>query len=288
MRRSELDAPRRRRRRCRARASARAWRTLAKPAAGARADPVRGAVGPDQLGKARLDRRIAPAQRVVVGIGDLGRVLLVVERGRGGRSRRPAAPAPRRPRSSRQLARPAGLGCGHAARQADRAIRLSAAARAASVTVSPASMRAISSRRSAAVERHRRAVARPPADALARPASDVAPRAATCGRVGHHQHLHRSATRARRSPTAAAVAPPMPVSTSSKTSVGTGEPRPARPSAPASGATARRPRRSCASGPGGLARVGRDQEADALRAVGRPVGLGAAARPRARSAPCRA
>ncbi len=38
------------------------------------ADPARRAVGADQLGKARLDRRVAPAQRVVVGVGDLGRV----------------------------------------------------------------------------------------------------------------------------------------------------------------------------------------------------------------------
>ena len=52
---------------------------LAEGLDGCGADPPRRAVGAHQLGKARLDRRIALAQRVVVGVGDLRRVLGVVE-----------------------------------------------------------------------------------------------------------------------------------------------------------------------------------------------------------------
>ena len=42
---------------------------LGKPGGRCGADPARRAVGPDQLGEARLDRRIAPAQLVISGIG---------------------------------------------------------------------------------------------------------------------------------------------------------------------------------------------------------------------------
>ena len=42
------------------------------------ADPMRGAVGADQIRKTRLDRLVAPAQRVVVGIRDLRRVVAIV------------------------------------------------------------------------------------------------------------------------------------------------------------------------------------------------------------------
>ena len=54
-------------------------RTLPKRLAGLRADAPRRAVGAHELGKARLDRRVAAAQRIVLGIGDLGRILLIVE-----------------------------------------------------------------------------------------------------------------------------------------------------------------------------------------------------------------
>ena len=50
------------------------------------------------------------------------------------------------------------------------------------------------------------------------------PRAATCGLCVTTSTCTRSATRARRAPTAAAVAPPTPLSTSSNTSVGTDPP----------------------------------------------------------------
>ena len=44
-----------------------------------RADAFRGAVGAHELGEACLDRRVAPAQCVVLGVGDLRRVLAVIE-----------------------------------------------------------------------------------------------------------------------------------------------------------------------------------------------------------------
>ena len=52
---------------------------LAEGLDGGGADALGRAVGAHVLGKARLDRRIALAQRVVVGVGDLRRVLRVVE-----------------------------------------------------------------------------------------------------------------------------------------------------------------------------------------------------------------
>ena len=56
-----------------------AWRTLPKASTGAAPTRCGRAVGAHERGKARLDRRVALAQRVVVGVGDLGRVLRVVE-----------------------------------------------------------------------------------------------------------------------------------------------------------------------------------------------------------------
>ena len=53
--------------------------TLAKAVGRRRADPLARAVRAHQLGEARLDGLVAPAQRVVVGVADLRRVLLVVE-----------------------------------------------------------------------------------------------------------------------------------------------------------------------------------------------------------------
>ena len=110
----------RRRTRCRATASAADGVTLAKPGGRRGADPARRAVGADQLREARLDRVVAPAQRVVIGVGDLGRVLGVVEpvvmRDRLGQRAR-ARPGPR-PRSARRPA--AGSSDGAAARRSKR------------------------------------------------------------------------------------------------------------------------------------------------------------------------
>ncbi len=61
---------------------------LGEAGGGRGADAARRAVGADEVGKALLDRVIAPAQRVILGVRDLGRVLLVIEpvvvRDRGG------------------------------------------------------------------------------------------------------------------------------------------------------------------------------------------------------------
>ena len=152
----------------------------------------------------RLDRRVAPAQRVVFGVGDLRRV---VRRDRRGRRRdlgasRASSAAASALRSARRalvwapgegaapdpaMGRPppqfssAEMPCFGLAWLTAAPNRLSAAARAASVTVSPASMRAISSRRAAAVERFDAGFgAAAPAISLATRRC-AAPRAATCG-----------------------------------------------------------------------------------------------------------
>ena len=53
--------------------------TLAKPAAGAAPTRSDGLSARFSSGKARLDRRVAPAQLVVFGVGDLRRVVGVIE-----------------------------------------------------------------------------------------------------------------------------------------------------------------------------------------------------------------
>ena len=75
----------------------RACRTLAKASEGAAPDPLRRAVGAAQLGKPRLDRGVAALQRVVVGVRDPRRVLLVVGAVRVGERLRPAPRARPRP-----------------------------------------------------------------------------------------------------------------------------------------------------------------------------------------------
>ena len=55
-----------------------ACRTLAKPRAGAAPTLRDGDFERAQIGKARLDRGVAVAQRVVFGVGDRRRVLLVI------------------------------------------------------------------------------------------------------------------------------------------------------------------------------------------------------------------
>src|SRR5271166_857343 len=109
------------------------------------ADAARRAVGADQLGKVPFDRRVALAQRVIIGVGDLGCRLGVVE---------PVVPLD-------LLGKPGELVAGLLyGQRIDRvrvvlrgrcvharppAIRLAAAARASAVTMRPDSMRAISS-----------------------------------------------------------------------------------------------------------------------------------------------
>ena len=104
----------------------------------------------------------------------------------------------------------------------------SAASRASSVMVWPASMRAISSRRDARLRARRRGWPWPrrPGPRTASLAISKWPlaTAATWGAWVTANTCTREASRARRSPTAAAVAPPTPASTSSNTKVGA-EPR---------------------------------------------------------------
>ncbi len=52
---------------------------LAEALGRGRADAFRGTVGPYELGEALFDRRVAPAQHIVLGVGNLRRVLPVVE-----------------------------------------------------------------------------------------------------------------------------------------------------------------------------------------------------------------
>ena len=120
-----------------------AWVTLPNASAGAAPTRRLGLSAPDQRREALLERDVALAQRVILGIGQLGRIVAIVE-----------------PIVARQLlGQPGELGLGfglaqhrdvrggHQPGPATR-IRLAAAARAASVTSAPASIRAISSRRS--------------------------------------------------------------------------------------------------------------------------------------------
>ncbi len=51
---------------------------FAEAACRRRSDVTQWAVSADELGEPRLDRAIAPDQRVVIGVRDLGRVLLVI------------------------------------------------------------------------------------------------------------------------------------------------------------------------------------------------------------------
>ena len=119
------------------------------------ADPMRRAVGADQIRKARLDRLIALTQRVILGVGDLRGGVAVVQPVVMRDLRREARELGRRLLAAQPLDRHV------AAHQADARIRLSAAARAASVIRAPASMRAISSRRSPSDSRVTETAARP-------------------------------------------------------------------------------------------------------------------------------
>ena len=265
------------------------WRSLAKPPSGA--PPTRSRANrPDQLRKARLDRGVAPPQRVVFGVGDLGRVVLVIGAIVRGRSRaaRRRAPPPLPPRSaSPRRARILRAGrCGLRA-PAGAPSRSSAAARAASVIgftrQHPGDLLAprpgierIDERRRPGRARHAFATRR-----------CAAPRAATCGLCVTTSTCTRSATRASRSPTAAAVAPPMPESTSSNTRVGTAEPPDSTTFSASISRDSSPPEAMRPSGPGawpGLVAI-RNRTASAPPG---PQRLGQRRQPRHGSAPCRA
>ena len=190
---------------------------------------------------------------------------------RDARSRPPARPARRRPRP--RPAPPAGWRGGlgrsqQAARQQAvgrraRRIRHRLAGQHAGDLLAPLAL----------VQRldHRgRAVAASPAW---RRAAAGAPRAATCGLCVTTSTCSRSATRSSRSPTAAAVAPPMPASTSSKTSVGTGEPRESTTFSASISRDSSPPEAIFCSCPGVWPGIGRDQEGDAVHAIGGPAGF---------------
>src|SRR5262249_36274232 len=135
-----------------------------------RPNPPRRAVGPDQFRKLRLDRAVAPLQGVVVAVRNRRRVLGVIA----------LVVARNLARKPLQLLRGLGLGhlgdrrrLAHVARRRFGApslaplIKRSAAARASSVTLAPASMRAISSRRPPASNVSTRVVIAPAAIAFA-------------------------------------------------------------------------------------------------------------------------
>ena len=118
------------------------------------------AVVSDQMGKARLDLVVTRAQSIVVGVGDLGLVIAIIELvvmsdigGESGELGRRIGFVELGDRlrlklsAFRALELVVGLGLAHRRDHAERFISLVAAARASSVMVWPASMRAISSRR---------------------------------------------------------------------------------------------------------------------------------------------
>src|SRR5215216_522148 len=149
------------------------------------ADALGRRVGADELGKTRLDRIVAPPQRVVFGIGNGRRILLVVApvvradllrearklllRLRCGqlvdRDVSGGACTHGKPGSSSLGGRPRaawGSAAHEPAHPAAALISRSAAARASSVISAPASMRAISSRRRSAATSAMRVVIRLP------------------------------------------------------------------------------------------------------------------------------
>ena len=173
------------------------------------------------------------------------------------------------------------------ARQADWAIRLAAAARAASVTVAPASMRAISSRRSAGASGTAATVARPRRTRLLDPPVMVGARR-DLRRMGHDQHLDglaepREALADRIRGGAADAAVDL-VEHQARRRADLGQHDLERQhqagELAAGGDLAERPRL--------LAGIGRDLERDPLGALARPVGLGQRRSGGPRSAPCRA
>ena len=178
-----------------------------------------GLSGTDQGGKHRLQRVVAPAQGVVFRVADFRRVPAVIER---------IVPGDFRGQTRKLRCGVLGGVAGNIlavdAHDGPLAIRLSAAARASSVIRAPASIRAISSRRSSAWSSSTTVVISGPARRRAArlwTRQWAAPSAATWGEWVIASTWTARPSRRSRSPTAAEVAPPMPESTSSKTSVGT-------------------------------------------------------------------
>ena len=115
------------------------------------AHPPGGAILADQRREQRLQFQVAAHQRVIFSIGNFGRIALMIGRIMPGNLSRQAG----------QFGD--GFGLGHGLPDS----RLAAAARAASVTVSPASIRAISSCLSSPRNGSTRVSARPAAKPLA-------------------------------------------------------------------------------------------------------------------------
>ena len=133
---------------------------------GRRADPQARAVGARQIGEPGFDFVIASPQPVVFGVADIGRVVVMIEPVVAGNLGRQPLELGLRLRRAQCRGREVRHILRHG-QPAPARIRLSAAARAASVTRAPASMRATSSRRASADSDSTRVTARPPASTLA-------------------------------------------------------------------------------------------------------------------------
>ena len=131
------------------------WRTLPKSSTGGAPTRWDGLSARIRSGKRASIAWLRWRKRVVVGVRDLRRRVAIVEAIVMGDRRSELRQFGRRLRWGQPFDR---YGRGH---QADSRIRLSAAARAASVMLAPASMRAISSRRSLSDSRVTDTTARP-------------------------------------------------------------------------------------------------------------------------------
>src|SRR5579883_2464157 len=182
------------------------------------ADPSAWAIGPYQMRKPCFYLHIAASQRVILGVADQGGVEFVISAvmlGNFGRKTGELLAGLVLGKLFNRLLRDCSV---HSVACPS---KLVAAARAASVMVSPASIRAISSRREAESRARASVIVRPFRLRL-KTCQWASPRAATCGLCVITRTCTRFARRANRSPTAAAVAPPISLSTSSKISVGIG------------------------------------------------------------------
>jgi hypothetical protein len=135
------------------------WRTLANFSAGGAPTLCEGESGRTSSGKRASMARVALAQRIVVGIGDDRRILLVVAPVVLGDLARQALELGRRPRRSSRLSTGCFRRLLHGSQPAC-PISRSAWARASSVMLAPDSMRAISSRRLSAMSALTRVTAR--------------------------------------------------------------------------------------------------------------------------------
>ena len=233
------------------------WRSLAKPPFGAAPTRRDGESARTRSGKGGLELGVAAAQRVVFGVGDLRRIQLVigavVAGDLGGQVRQLVGRLLQRHASA--PSRSVGGGA--------RGGRHGLAGQHAGDLLAPRAgvQRVDLGRRPAADARLR--------DPQMRRATGCDLRAewvttSTCT---------WSATRASRSPTAAAVAPPMPESTSSNTRVGTVLPLDSTTFSASISRDSSPPEAIFASGPGVLPRVGGDQEAHRVDPLRTPARL---------------